>query len=367
MADKSQKTEKPTPKRRKEAIRDGQIPRSPDITAWLTVLSFSFVGPMAVTTMRETFQDLMDAVPGIMRSPEPAPAVEVLRAAAPGAALALAPVLLTAMAVALVGGVAQGGLRISSKRFKPKFEHLNVLKGVKRWFSAHTAWTLLKTLLKFAVLAVVAWSMVQASMAKTMSGGGNLALSSSVSGAAETALSMVRTAAFAGLVIAAVDYIVERRRINKGMMMSRDEIKRENKQAEGDPYQKGALRRRQRELSQNRMMAAIADADVVIVNPTEIAVALRYEPGEGAPRVVAKGAGHIAAKIREKAREHDLPLVADIPLARLLYADVEIGQAIPVEVYDAVARILAFVMSLRRRGRSLDGVHSVPRALAGAR
>lgn len=366
MADKSQKTEKPTPKRRKEAIRDGQIPRSPDITAWLTVLSFSFVGPMAVTKMRGTFQTLMDTIPGIMRNPEPASAFEVLKTAALGAAAALAPVVLTAMALALAGGVAQGGLKISSKRFKPKFEHLNVLKGVKRWFSAHTAWTLLKTLLKFGVLAVVAWYMVQASLARTMSGG-NVALSSSVSGAAEAALSMVRTAAFAGLVIAAIDYIVERRRINKGMMMSRDEIKRENKQAEGDPYQKGALRRRQRELSQNRMMAAIADADVVIVNPTEIAVVLTYEPGSGAPRVVAKGAGHIAAKIREKAREHDLPLVADIPLARLLYADVEIGQAIPVEVYDAVARVLAFVMSLRKSGRLLEGVHSVPRILAGAR
>ena len=115
------------------------------------------------------------------------------------------------------------------------------------------------------------------------------------------------------------------------------------------------------------MMAAVADADVVIVNPTEIAVALKYEPGAGAPRVVAKGAGVIARKIREGAREHDLPIVADIPLARLLYADCEIGQAIPVEVYDAVARVLAFIMSLRRRGRSLAGVHAVPRALAAAR
>jgi flagellar biosynthetic protein FlhB len=160
------------------------------------------------------------------------------------------------------------------------------------------------------------------------------------------------------MVIAALDFLVERRKVNKGMMMSLDEIKREHRQSEGDPYQKGALRRRQRELSRNRMMASVATADVVIVNPTHVAVALKYEPGAGAPTVVAKGAGVIAAKIREEAEKHHLPMVTDIPLARTLYAACEVGQEIPVDLYDAVARILAFVMALRRK-QSFGGTHTV--------
>lgn len=364
MADKSQKTEKPTPQRRKQAHKDGQVPRSADITAWLTVLSFSFLGPMAVGRLKGTFQSLMDRVPAVIAMPEPSSAAEILKLAATGAAEALAPVVLAAMGLAIVGGVGQGGLKISSKRFKPKFEHLNVAKGVKRWFSVQSAWTLAKTLMKFALIGGVAWQVLSSSEQRTM-GTGAVSLSTAVSAAGESSLSMIRVAASVGLVIAALDYMFERRRVNKGMMMSREEIKREYRQSEGDPLQKGELRRRQRQLSSNRMMAEVANADVVIVNPTEIAVALKYEPGAGAPTVVAKGAGVIAARIREEAQKHDLPMVADIPLARLLYADCEVGQAIPVEVYDAVARVLAFVMSLRRRGSVVTGVHTLPRAMAG--
>lgn len=357
MTDKSQRTEKPTPQRKKKAREDGQVPRSADITAWLTVLSFSFIGPMAVGSLRDTFDSLMDRVRAVIENPEPGPAISVMGVAGMGAVKVLAPILLSAMALAIVGGVAQGGLRISPKRFKPKFDHLNVAKGVKRWFSAQSAWTLAKTLMKFAVLGAVAWVTLRDTMDQ-WAAVGVAPLSASVSAAAGSSMSMVRTAAFVGLGIAALDYLFERRRVSKAIMMSKEEVKREHRQSEGDPMLRGVLRRRQREISQNRMMAAIADADVVIVNPTEIAIALKYEPGIGAPRVVAKGAGAIAARIREEARKHGLPLVADIPLARLLYKKCEIGQAIPIEVYDAVARILAFIMSLRRSGTSVSGLHT---------
>lgn len=356
MADKSQKTEKPTPQRRKQAHKDGQVPRSADITAWLTVLSFSVLAPMTVERLRQTFETLMRRVPDVMAAPEPDRAVEVLKVAATGAAGAIAPMLFAAMGMAILGGVAQGGLKISSKRFKPKFEHLNIGKGVKRWFSVQAAWGLAKTLLKFGVLGGVAW-MILSAAAQVSMGTGDWSLSSAVASAVGSAIKLIRVAAFVGLVIAALDYLVERRRVNKGMMMSHDEIKREHRQSEGDPYQKGALRRRQRELSRNRMMASVATADVVIVNPTHVAVALKYEPGAGAPTVVAKGAGVIAAKIREEAEKHHLPMVADIQLARTLYAACEVGQEIPVDLYDAVARILAFIMALRLK-RSVAGIHT---------
>lgn len=357
MADKSQKTEKPTPQRRKQARKDGQVPRSADVTAWLTVLSFSILAPMTVDRLRETFETLMGRIPGLMAAPEPGPAVEVLKIAARGTANAIAPMLFSAMAMAILGGVAQGGLKISAKRFKPKFENLNVGKGVKRWFSVQAAWGLAKTLLKFGVLGGVAWVVVGGAAQVSM-GTSHWSLSSAVAAAVGSAIKLIRVAAFVGLAIAALDFLVERRRVNKGMMMSHDEIKREHRQSEGDPYQKGALRRRQRELSRNRMMASVATADVVIVNPTHVAVALKYEPGAGAPTVVAKGAGVIAAKIREEAEKHHRPMVADIQLARTLYAACEVGQEIPVELYDAVARILAFIMALSRK-RSVAGTHTI--------
>jgi flagellar biosynthesis protein FlhB len=355
--DKSQKTEKPTPQRRKQAVKDGQVPRSADVTAWLTVLSFSFLAPMTVDRLRSTFETLMTRVPEVIARPEAGSAVEVLGLAAGGAAGAAAPMLLAAAGVALAGGAAQGGLKISSKRFKPKFEHLNVGKGIKRMVSGHAAWGLAKTLLKFAVLGVVAWIVLRGAGERIM-GGGSWSLSAAVGAGVQAAVTLVRVAALVGLAVAGLDYLMERRRVEKGMRMSRDEIKREHRQSEGDPHQKGALRGRQREISRNRMMADVATADVVLVNPTHVAVALRYESGSGAPRVVAKGAGVIAARIREEAEKHRRPMVADVPLARTLYAACEVGQEIPVDLYDAVAKVLAFIMALRTRG-SVTGVHTV--------
>ncbi len=361
--DKSQKTEKPTPQRRKQAAKDGQVARSADITAWLTVLSFSYLAPLTVERMREGFDTVMKQLPDLMMAPEPGRVLEILSTAATGAAGAILPMLLCAAAVATLGGIGQGGLKISSKRFKPKFESLNVAKGVKRWFSVQAAWQLAKTLLKFAVIGLVAWLILRAVGPQAM--GEGMSLSASVNGAAAAAMKLLRVTAFVGLGIAAVDYLVARRKVNKGMMMTPDEIKREHRQTDGDPTQKGHLRQRQRELSRNRMMASVATADVVVVNPTHVAVALKYEPGEGAPIVVAKGRGVIAAKIREEARKHDRPMVADVALARLLFDACEVGQEIPVDLFDAVARILAFVMALRRRGSAV-GLHTV-RPMAGAR
>ena len=267
--------------------------------------------------------------------------------------------LLAAAGVALAGGAAQGGLKISSKRFKPKFEHLNVGKGIKRMFSGHAAWGLAKTLLKFAVLGAVAWVVLRAAGERVMAGG-SWSLSAAVGSGVEAALKLVRVAALVGLAVAGLDYLMERRRVEKGMRMSRDEIKREHRQSEGDPHQKGALRGRQREISRNRMMADVATADVVLVNPTHVAVALRYESGAGAPRVVAKGAGVIAARIREpRPRSTAARWSRDVPLARALHAACDVGQEIPAELYDAVAQVLAFVMALRTRG-SVTGVAHRP-------
>ncbi|NHC16364.1 EscU/YscU/HrcU family type III secretion system export apparatus switch protein, partial [Motilibacter deserti] len=176
----------------------------------------------------------------------------------------------------------------------------------------------------------------------------------------DTVVNLLRQAAMAGLVLAAADYAVVRHRINKGMRMSKQDIKDEYKQSEGDPHVKAQIRARQMAMSRNRMMADVANADVVLVNPTHIAVALRYDPAKGgAPRVIAKGAGALAAKIRGIADENRIPMVQDVPLARTLYKAVEIGGEVPPDLYNAVARVLAFVLSLKARG-SAAGMHRVP-------
>lgn len=140
--------------------------------------------------------------------------------------------------------------------------------------------------------------------------------------------------------------------------MTLKEVRDENKNMEGDPLIKSQRRSRQLAMSRNRMIAAVADSDVVLVNPTHVAVALKYEPGKSAPRVVAKGAGTIATRIREEAGSRQVPMVRDIPLARALHASCELGQEIPPDLYNAVARILAFVMALKSRG-SAAGVHTM--------
>jgi flagellar biosynthetic protein FlhB len=161
---------------------------------------------------------------------------------------------------------------------------------------------------------------------------------------------MFRVVAGTGLIIAVADYVVVRVKMMKTLRMSKYEITQEYKQAEGDPHMKAHRKGVAIAMSQNRMMSEVAEADVLLVNPTHVAVALKYDPEKGAPRVVAKGAGEVAAKLREIAQEARVPLVQDIPLARALHGSCELGQEVPAELFTAVARVLAFVMHLGARG-----------------
>jgi flagellar biosynthetic protein FlhB len=145
----------------------------------------------------------------------------------------------------------------------------------------------------------------------------------------------------------------------QGMKMTKQEVRDEHRQSEGDPQMKGQIRQRQLAIGRNRMISAVADANVVIVNPTHVAVALRYEPGRGAPRVVAKGRGEVARRIREEAEKHAVPLVRDVPLARSIESSVRLGGEIPADLYEAVARILAFLSQLGDR-HQLGGIVQIP-------
>ena len=206
------------------------------------------------------------------------------------------------------------------------------------------------------------WGVVAAVTPK-LTGAVNAPLASTLGVTASGVLNLVRAACSSAWSWPIGDYMVKRRHINKQIKMSKHDIQQEHKQSEGDPHIKGHRRALALAMSRNRMMADLASADVVLVNPTHVAVALRYVPGTGAPTVVAKGSGAVAAAIRERATEERVPLVQDVPLARALHAACEIGQEIPADLYSAVAHVLAFVMGLRKRGAAA-GSHVMP---AGAR
>ena len=263
------------------------------------------------------------------------------------AMMSLAPLFIALIIVAILSSVALGGLVFSSKALEPKFSRMNPISGIKRMFSAQTWVELLKTLLKATVIGVVGALTVKAYLPEIM-GLSNLYLPQALA----TGLNIVAAACLlimgSLLVIALIDVPWQMFSHAKKLRMSKDELKREHKESEGDPHVKGRIRQQQREASRRRMMADVPSADVVVTNPTHYAVALRYDQmGSGAPVVLAKGRGAIAAKIREIASENKVPMLEAPPLARALYANTEIGQQIPEALYTAVAQVLAWVFQLR--------------------
>lgn len=352
-----ERTEKATPKRRKKARRDGQIGNTPEIGAWSGLLVASFVVPRVARALMDTASNALIEAGAVIRAPDTGRAIGVAMQALRGAFLALLPMVLVIACVGLVSAAAQGGIWVAPKLLRPKLSRLNPLSGIKRMFGPHGMWALAKALLKTTALAAVLYLSVRR-LIPTVLGSGSLPLASLLSIAMATALAVLRYAAVGGLLMAFADYAVVRRRNDKQLKMTKQEVKEELKSAEGDPHIRGARRSRQLAMARNRMMADVPNADVIVVNPTHVAVALRYQPGSGAPKVVAKGSGHVAARIRALAETHRVPMVRDVPLARTLHEVCEIGQEVPPELYKAVATVLAFIMTLSRRG-SAAGVHQM--------
>ncbi|NJC71777.1 EscU/YscU/HrcU family type III secretion system export apparatus switch protein [Planosporangium thailandense] len=354
----SEKTEKPTEKRKREARKEGRIPRTPDLGSWGGLLVASMLLPMAVRGTMQTAEKLLYQSVAVIGDPDPTKAMKLMGTGLQAVATTAAPLVLGIMATGIVAAAAQGGIRPAMKRLKPNFSRFNPLSGIKQTFGPRSWWEAAKALIKTAVLGIMLY--VQLSkMLPNLVTVGSVPLPTLVNLIAGTVLSLVRTAAAAGLVMAVADYAVARRRIGKQLKMTRHEVKQEHKQQEGDPLLKGAIRSRQMAMSRQRMMSDLVKADVVLVNPTHVAVALRYDPSRGAPRVVAKGAGVVAARIRAVAAEKRIPMVQDVPLARALYKACDLGSEIPPDLYAAVAQVLAFVMTLKARG-SAAGIHRTP-------
>lgn len=358
--DSGERSEKATAQRMKEVREKGKMTRSQDLAAWLGIGAAALMLPGVLAAAERAGRAQLEAVRGIIADPGPEAAVDALGTGLGSLSGSLLPLFVVVLVVVVATAALQGGIRF--KKFKLDPANLNLLSGMKRVFGFQALWQGLKALLKVAVIGLVLWFVVSSLMPLLLQSG-SLPLASLLAAGGSGAASLIRASVIAGLVLAAADVLVVMRRNRKHTRMTRKEVTDENKRSDGDPLIKSQRRARQMAMSRNRMIAAIGDADVVIVNPTHVAVALRYEPGKSAPRLVAKGAGNIATRIREEAAEKRVPMIRDIPLARNLHEACAIGDEIPADSYNDVARVLAFVMTLKAKGAA-PGVHTVPVAPA---
>jgi len=343
------RTEKPTPRRLREARKKGQIPRSRELTTGLvvaaSVLALSGAGPDMASQALQLMRDMLQIDPAILAEPTRMPAIFATRMAE---AFRIVLVVMGATLVAALAAPALiGGFNFSSDALMPQFSRLNPLAGIKRMVSVSGLVELLKSLLKFGLIGTVAVIYIRRHL-PTLEGLSLMNLQQAVIDFGVLAVGMLLWTTGALAVIAAIDAPYQLWNHYRQLRMTKQEIKDEYKQSEGRPEVKGRIRRLQYEMSRRAMMDAVPTADVIVTNPTHYAVALKYTMGEmKAPKVVAKGSGELAALIREKAKESRVPLVSAPPLARALYRNVKIDREIPAQLYQAVAQVLTYIYQLR--------------------
>lgn len=354
------RTEKPTAKRKKEARRKGQVAKSPDVSAWLILLATSVLIPQLFKSADKKLVGFWGQVDNVVANPTTPGALGVMEKGLSDTAALILPTVAAFMLIGIFANVAQTGLLLSTHAAAPKWNKLNPITGIKNLFSTQSLWQLGKQVVKLVVLVVVAYGSVSG-LAHTLVGAQPVDMSPIVSYTGSTLIGLIQKVAALGLVLAAADYAWSRHKLNKSLKMTKQQVKEESVQSDGNPQIKGAIRKKMYRMSRARMMAAVAGADVIVVNPTHFSVALRYERERGgAPVVVAKGVDELAMKIREEGQKHEVPVVEDPPLARAIYASCEIDDAIPPELFLAVARLLAFVFTLHPVVRAAGMVHRRP-------
>jgi len=337
-----EKTEKPSRRKLEQAHKKGQSPRSAEAAQAIGLIAILATLPMTFVRLRDALSgSLVDGL-RVANNPSEAVALHLFRHGIVEAGRAMAPfIVIVALSSSLAQFAIVGG-RFNRHALLPKFERLKPSVGIKRLFSRQVVWEFIRTALKLGAVIIVlmtAWSDLSTNLIAVAAPPARLF---SMMGVALQ--SMLSRVAVLALAVGAADAVVSRRRYLRGVKMTKQEARDEMRHAEGDPKIKGEVRRRMFRMSRMRMMAEVSRATVVIANPTHFAVALRYDDESPAPIVVAKGADHIALRIRAEAEKHNVPVVEERPLARALYQAVEIGDTIPVAFYQAVAQVLAVIM-----------------------
>lgn len=347
-----QKTEKPTAKKIKDSRREGQVAKSQDLSNAIMLLALFILLKVWIGNlgekMLEIFPESYNKMPDLANTILDTVTVsQLFTEFILTLAKLLWPVLLLGVAISFLANRIQFSWMVTTKPMEPKLSKLSPISGFKRMFSVRT---LMKTLMSIAIVIVI--SVIAYNTMKDKWGLlftiYDMELGQIIAMVGDVVIDLGIKISAVMLVIGIGDYIFQKWKNNQDMMMSKQDIKDEYKNQEGDPQIKGKIRQKQREASQRRMMDAVPQADVIITNPTHYAVAIQYKRElQSAPIVVAKGTDYLAGKIKEKARENGVEIVENRALARMLYNNVEIDQEIPPELYQAVAEVLAYVYRLK--------------------
>lgn len=353
-----QKTEPATAKKLNDARKKGQVAKSKDLTGSITLLAFFiilkvYVGAMGVKFIdgfRKTYTQFgqlspssaeLNSLQKYFKNTISDSMLNIL--------LILLPIFAAAVLIAFVGDLVQVKWKPTAEPMKPKFDKINPINGFKRIFSVKTLVQLLKSLAIIAVCALVTYNKIKKSIG-LLYNLYSISLESAIINMGDLIIDIGITISVIYLIVGIADFIYEKFKFKDDMKMTKQELKDEWKDTEGNPEVKGQQKRKMSEVSRRRMMQAVPEADVVITNPTHFAVALSYEADSGkAPVVIAKGEDYLAQKIKETARENEVEIVENKPLARMLYYNVELGAEIPQELYQAVAEVLAFVWKLKNK------------------
>jgi flagellar biosynthetic protein FlhB len=346
MAEDVERTEPPTPRRRSEAALEGQIAISHDALVFANLLAVTLALLWLGSSLAERALRLFPELWQPVESFDAAVGVDLLRRAFGSAGRALLPLLLGSAAGVVAIGLLQTRGNLATKRLAPRLSRLDPARAAARLWRRHGPAELLKSLVKLAIVGGILAFVASRHLGEFQALGRLTPWR-----AAELQLGAVLEAFLFGcaalLVLAALDYLWQHRQTEQALRMTRQEVQDEMRQYQGDPHVRARLRSIQYERARTRMMQEVPKADVVVTNPEHLSVALRYERAQmRAPTVVAKGAGILALRIREIAREHGVPIVEDRPLARALYRGAKLGATIPQDLFQAVAQLLAFVYRL---------------------
>lgn len=349
------KTEPATEKKLSDARKEGQVAKSREIANALGILAIFLILKVWVSTMANQMLSLFGTI--YERIPEvvtfwqgymPEQDIKVVyRSMIINCIIIIAPILLIGFLVAFVSDVAQVGWKPTSKPLQPKLSKINPISGFKKIFSVNSLVELIKSIAKIGLIAYICYTYIKDKLPMLFLLY-DMPLTQAIKLAAEMVTDLGIRIALFYMIIAIADFAYQKFKFSRDMRMTKQEVKDEFKQSEGDPQIKGRIRQKMQEASRRRMMQNLPQADVVITNPTHYAVAIKYdlELAE-APVVLAKGEDYMAARIKEVAKENNIEIVENKPLARMLYANVEVGEMVPPELYQAVAEVLAFVYHLQ--------------------
>ena len=353
-----EKTEPATSKKLNDIRKEGQVAKSKELITAVSLMSLfiilkiylSKLGTGLIDVYTQVYNSISKVVDDSYNGLPIRTAGSVMQQVIIDMIKLVIPILLVAIVIAILGNMLQQKWMVTAKPLQPKFSKISPISGFKRMFSVRQLVELIKSIAMISIIMIVVYNTVKSKMNNILLTFYDVGLNTALSTIGSIIIDLGIKISAVFLIVGFADLFYQRIKFKNDNMMTKQEIKDEFKNTEGDPQVKGQIKRRMQEVSRRRMMQQLPEADVVITNPTHFAVALKYEPDAGkAPVVIAKGADYLAFQIKDKAKEYNIAIMENKPLARILYHNIDIGMEIPPELYQAVAEILAVVMRTNNR------------------